>query len=124
MRPPRLRVEEFSRALAFELGHFGIRVNVVAPSLVRSDIWIVRRDEPEAYDRMLAAVGARYPLGRTGEPADVAELIRFLVSERPIGSLAACSRSMAAARSARSSAGPDARPRRRLKQRLQQREAN
>ena len=75
-------VEEFSRALAFELGHFGIRVNVVAPSLVRSDIWISAGMTPEAYDRMLAAVGARYPLGRIGEPADVAELIRFLVSEK------------------------------------------
>jgi NAD(P)-dependent dehydrogenase (short-subunit alcohol dehydrogenase family) len=73
-------VEGFSRALAFELGPHQVRVNVVAPSLVRSDIWLASGMSSEAYERLLAERGREYPLGRTGEPEDVAAMVRFLVS--------------------------------------------
>jgi NAD(P)-dependent dehydrogenase (short-subunit alcohol dehydrogenase family) len=43
------------RALAFELEAFKIRVNTIAPSHVRSDIWTARGLAPEIYNRMLAA---------------------------------------------------------------------
>jgi NAD(P)-dependent dehydrogenase (short-subunit alcohol dehydrogenase family) len=72
-------VEAFSRSLAFELGPVGIRVNVVAPSVVRSNIWLRAGMAPEAYEKMLKARGAEYPLGRTGEPDDVSAIVRFLV---------------------------------------------
>jgi NAD(P)-dependent dehydrogenase (short-subunit alcohol dehydrogenase family) len=75
-------VEGFGRALAFELGAFKIRVNTIAPALVRSDIWTASGMAPEIYDRMLAAKGAEYPLGRTGEPEDVSEIVRFLISDK------------------------------------------
>jgi NAD(P)-dependent dehydrogenase (short-subunit alcohol dehydrogenase family) len=73
-------VEGFSRALAFEVGPLGIRVNVVAPSLVRSNIWLAAGMSREVYERMLCERGAEYPLGRTGEPDDVAGIVRFLVT--------------------------------------------
>jgi len=73
-------VEGFSRALAFEVGPLGIRVNVVAPSLVRSNIWLSAGMSPEVYERMLVDRGGEYPLGRAGEPEDVAALVRFLVT--------------------------------------------
>jgi NAD(P)-dependent dehydrogenase (short-subunit alcohol dehydrogenase family) len=72
-------VEGFSQALAFELGP-EVRVNVVAPSLVRSDIWLASGMSSETYERLLAERGSEYPLGRTGEPEDVAGMVRFLVS--------------------------------------------
>lgn len=72
-------IEGFSRSLAFEVGPLGIRVNVVAPSLVRSTIWLRAGMSQEAYDNMLKARGAEFPLGRTGEPEDVAGMVRFLV---------------------------------------------
>jgi NAD(P)-dependent dehydrogenase (short-subunit alcohol dehydrogenase family) len=72
-------VEGFSRALAFELGP-EVRVNVVAPSLVRSDIWLRSGMSSDTYERLLAERGSEYPLGRTGEPEDVAGMVRFLVS--------------------------------------------
>ena len=70
-------VEGFSRALALEVGPLGIRVNVVAPSLVRSNIWLAAGMSRESYERMLKDCGAKYPLGRTGEPEDVAGIVRL-----------------------------------------------
>jgi NAD(P)-dependent dehydrogenase (short-subunit alcohol dehydrogenase family) len=73
-------VEGFSRALAFELGPEQVRVNVVVPSLVRSNIWLAAGMSSETYERLLAERGGEYPLGRAGEPEDVAAMVRFLVS--------------------------------------------
>ena len=73
-------VEGFSRALAFELGPDQIRVNVIVPSMVRSNIWLAAGMSSDAYGRILAERGSEYPLGRAGEPEDVAGMVRFLVS--------------------------------------------
>jgi 3-oxoacyl-[acyl-carrier protein] reductase len=73
-------VEAFSRSLALEVGPAGIRVNVVAPSLVRSNIWLAAGMSADAYERLLTEKAAEYPLGRTGTPEDVAALVRFLVA--------------------------------------------
>lgn len=75
-------VEGFTRAMALELGPAGVRVNCVAPALVRSDIWTSAGMTPERYEKMLAERAAEYPLGRVGEPEDIASLVSFLVSER------------------------------------------
>lgn len=73
-------VEGFTRAMALELGPAGVRVNCVAPSLVRSDIWISAGMTPARYEQMLAERGAEYPLGRVGEPQDIANLVAFIIS--------------------------------------------
>jgi len=73
-------VEAFSRALALEVGPAGIRVNVIAPSLVRSNIWLAAGMSADAYERLLTEKGTEYPLGRTGTPEDVAAVVRFLVA--------------------------------------------
>ena len=73
-------VEAFSRALAFEVGPDRIRVNVVAPSMVRTNIWLAAGVDAETYEQTLAKGGAEYPLGRAGEPEDVAGMVRFLVA--------------------------------------------
>ena len=62
------------RALARELGPAGIRVNGVAPGLVRTDM---TADLDEA---VFADYAARAPLGRVGAPEDVAPLVLFLLS--------------------------------------------
>src|SRR5262249_34940369 len=59
-------VEGFSRALAFELGPNQIRVNVIVPSLVRSNIWLAAGMSRAAYGRTLASRGSEYPLGPGG----------------------------------------------------------
>ena len=54
-----------------ELAPQGIRVNAVAPSWVRTEVFEVNGMTPEQVDGMLEQVAKDLPLGRTGEPADV-----------------------------------------------------
>lgn len=66
----------FSKALAKEVGPYNIRVNVVAPGFITTDM--TARLDPKLQEKSLAAIALR----RFGEPCDVAELVSFLVSER------------------------------------------
>lgn len=66
-----------TKNLAVRYGHFGIRVVAVAPGTVRTRAWDkeLARD-PQVFDRMARL----FPLGRVGEPEDVASAIAFLAS--------------------------------------------
>lgn len=66
----------FSRALAKEVGRYNVRVNVVAPGFIDTDM--VASVSPSARQKALATV----PLGRMGRPEEVADLIGYLVDER------------------------------------------
>jgi NAD(P)-dependent dehydrogenase (short-subunit alcohol dehydrogenase family) len=62
-------VEAFAVAMAVELAP--VRVNVVAPGIVRTPIWDrLPEDQREAF---FAARGAALPVGKIGEPVEVAE---------------------------------------------------
>jgi len=73
-------IEGLTKALAAELAPHGVRVNVIRPSLVRSDIYIDAGMDPEIYDRMLDELTCIFPLGRVGEPDDVAGMVLLLMS--------------------------------------------
>lgn len=75
-------VDAFTRALAIEAAEHGVRVNCIAPALVRSDIYLAAGMSPQDYDELLAARAAEFPLKRVGEPADVSGLVAYLVSDR------------------------------------------
>jgi NAD(P)-dependent dehydrogenase (short-subunit alcohol dehydrogenase family) len=75
-------VEAFTRALAMEVGPDGVRVNAVAPALVDTEIYQAAGVPDEAVAALMAKRADEYPLRRVGTPADVAELIAFLASER------------------------------------------
>jgi len=62
-----------ARNLAVRLGPDGVRVNVVAPGTVRTRVW----DTQGGADRL----APMYPLGRVGEPEDVAAAVAFLASD-------------------------------------------
>jgi NAD(P)-dependent dehydrogenase (short-subunit alcohol dehydrogenase family) len=67
----------FTKALAREVGRYGIRVNCVAPGLTRTPAaasYIAAMSEKD--------IRRKYPLGRIGEPIDVANLVVFLASDR------------------------------------------
>lgn len=66
----------FTKALAKEVGRFGIRVNSVAPGLIETDMTAQMTDK--AREKLRAAV----PLGRFGTAEEVADLVAYLVSER------------------------------------------
>ena len=63
-------VDGLTRALALELGPRGVTVNSVAPG------WIATASSSQEE----IAAGARTPIGRSGTPEEVAELIAFLAS--------------------------------------------
>ena len=63
-----------TRAAALELGRHGIRVNSVSPGLVNRDG--LEQDWPEGVERWRRSA----PLGRLGEPEEVADAVAFLVS--------------------------------------------
>jgi 3-oxoacyl-[acyl-carrier protein] reductase len=65
----------FTKSLARELGNRGVRANVVAPGYVHSQLTDVLPEEARA------AMLANTPLGRLGEPTDVAGAVRFLCSD-------------------------------------------
>lgn len=75
-------VEAFTRALAIEAAEHGVRVNCIAPALVRSDIYLAAGMSPKEYEDLLTARAAEFPLKRVGEPADVSGLVSYLVSDR------------------------------------------
>lgn len=70
-------VTNLTRGLALQLGAQGIRVNAVLPSLTRTDMSEGIRDNKDLMDAFLR----RIPLGRVGEPEDVASVVAFLASE-------------------------------------------
>jgi 3-oxoacyl-[acyl-carrier protein] reductase len=65
----------FTKALARELGGRGVRANVVAPGYI--DTRLTQAIADDMKDAMLAGT----PLGRFGEPEDVAGAVRFLCSD-------------------------------------------
>lgn len=65
-----------SLSLAKEVAAYGIRVNVVAPGFIDTDMTSALADKPREQALM------QIPLGRFGEPQDVAEIVAFLLSER------------------------------------------
>jgi citronellol/citronellal dehydrogenase len=71
-------LQMFTRVTAAEWGRYGIRANCVAVGLVASeravDAWAVAGIDPEQFRRGI-------PLGRVGEPVDVASSILFLSSD-------------------------------------------
>jgi 3-oxoacyl-[acyl-carrier protein] reductase len=66
----------FTKSLAQEVGSRNITVNCVAPGFVVTDM---TKDLPDA---ARAAMLARVPLGRLGEPADIAHAVAFLAGPR------------------------------------------
>lgn len=53
----------------------GLRFNVVAPGTIRTRVWAGREENLEQFAREL------YPLGRVGEPEDIAAAVAFLASD-------------------------------------------
>jgi NAD(P)-dependent dehydrogenase (short-subunit alcohol dehydrogenase family) len=68
---------QLTRNLAVEWGHRNVRVNCIAPGLVRTDFARALWEDDENHAKALAA----YPLGRLGEPEDVAGAAVFLAAK-------------------------------------------
>jgi 3-oxoacyl-[acyl-carrier protein] reductase len=61
-----------NRVVAAEVARLGIRVNIVAPGLIETDM---------IQDAPVANIKTLIPMARIGQPAEVAKVVRFLCSE-------------------------------------------
>ena len=68
-------VNGLTKSLARELGKDGIRVNAVAPGIIATDM-VTALDQ-----NMIKAMVANVPVGRIGEPEDIANAFLFLASD-------------------------------------------
>ncbi len=73
-------VEGITRALGCEWGKHAITVNAIAPTVFRSPLTAWMFEDTERANAVRAGFLARVPLGRLGEPADLAGPLLFLVS--------------------------------------------
>jgi meso-butanediol dehydrogenase / (S,S)-butanediol dehydrogenase / diacetyl reductase len=67
----------FTRSVAVRYGQHGVRCNAIVPGTIRTPAWDARL---AADPRVLELAASHYPLGRIGEPADVANAALFLAS--------------------------------------------
>ena len=73
-------LHSLTQHMAMELAEFGIRVNAVAPAVVKTPIYGAFMD-PADIDKNLATLDGFHPIGRIGLPQDVAATINFLLSD-------------------------------------------
>ena len=69
-------VRQLTKVMALSLAPHGIRVNAVGPGSIMTDLLASVADNPEAKTRILS----RTPLGRIGEPSEIAAVTAFLLS--------------------------------------------
>ncbi|MBM5572490.1 MULTISPECIES: SDR family NAD(P)-dependent oxidoreductase [Deefgea] len=69
-----------TQQMAMELAEHQIRVNAVSPAVVKTPIY-QSFIEPEQVDEVLASFNHFHPIGRIGQPDDVAKTIDFLLSD-------------------------------------------
>ncbi|MVA96376.1 glucose 1-dehydrogenase [Nitratireductor sp. CAU 1489] len=70
-------VNQLTKVMALSLAPYGIRVNAIGPGSIMTDMLSSVNADPAARNRILS----RTPLGRIGEPSEIASVAAFLVSD-------------------------------------------
>lgn len=74
-------LDQLTRCAALELASAGVRVNSVNPGVVKTGLHLRSGMNETEYAAFLERSAATHPLGRAGNPEEVAELIFYLASE-------------------------------------------
>jgi NAD(P)-dependent dehydrogenase (short-subunit alcohol dehydrogenase family) len=70
-------VSGITRTMGAELGPYGIRVNAIAPGMIRTPFTAYMFDDPDKAKRIRAA----HAIGREGQPEEIAAVAAFLLSD-------------------------------------------
>lgn len=70
-------VAQLARALAVQMGPYGIRVNAVSPGMIRTPMTAAHLEDPATME----AIKATTPIGEVGTPEDIAAAVAYLASE-------------------------------------------
>jgi 3-oxoacyl-[acyl-carrier protein] reductase len=75
-------MQGFTKTLAIELGRFGITVNAVAPGFIETEMTRATAERVgQTFEEFSANRVAQIPVGRAGQPADVAAMVSFFIRE-------------------------------------------
>jgi 3-oxoacyl-[acyl-carrier protein] reductase len=75
-------VQGFTKTVAIELGRYGITANAVAPGFIETDMTAATAARlGVSMDDFKAEIAKSVPVGRIGQPQDIAATVSFLVSE-------------------------------------------
>ena len=75
-------VDQFTRCAALELAPKGVRVNAVNPGVVRTNLHLNSGMNEDSYTAFVERSKTTHPLGRIGQPEEIADLILFLASSK------------------------------------------
>jgi len=75
-------LDQLTRCAALELAAKGVRVNAVNPGVVVTEIHKRGGMNEDAYAKFLEHSRTTHPLGRVGDPSEIASLVLFLASEK------------------------------------------
>jgi 3-oxoacyl-[acyl-carrier protein] reductase len=75
-------IQGFTKTLALELGKFGVTANVVGPGFIETPMTAATAERIGVpFDQFIEAVAKETPVGRVGQPDDIAHAVSFFASE-------------------------------------------
>jgi 3-oxoacyl-[acyl-carrier protein] reductase len=75
-------LQGFTKTLAIELGKFGVTVNAIAPGFIQTDMTKATAERVGvSFEDFIAFAVKEIPVGRVGQPEDIAHLVSFFASE-------------------------------------------
>lgn len=75
-------LQGFTKTVAIELGKFGVTTNAIAPGFIETEMTAATAERMGIpFEDFKAGAAAQIPVGRVGQPEDVAHLVSFFVSE-------------------------------------------
>lgn len=75
-------IQGFTKTLALELGKFGVTANVIGPGFIQTPMTAATAERiGVSFDDFIDAVAKDTPVGRVGQPDDIAHAVSFFASE-------------------------------------------
>lgn len=74
-------VEALTKSVALQVGRHRIRANAICPGIIETSLSLGQKDAADAAS-FFGRFAARIPLGRVGQPEDVAAVVAFLASDQ------------------------------------------